>query len=130
MADALNVKPAVAIAAAAKPIAILRIMMLTSNRSEHPSFPNQTQRFSLSCSARHSRPVSRLQNPSLWWRGLRLACHSNATASFFFQWELGQQVRPIASDNAAYFVIDGSDDLEAFLDLPADQFKFLRGATV
>src|SRR5258707_8844037 len=37
MADALNVKPAVAIAAAAKPIAILRIMMLTSNRSEHPS---------------------------------------------------------------------------------------------
>src|SRR5258708_40291387 len=37
MADALNVKPAVAIAAAAKPIAILRIMMLTSIRSEHPS---------------------------------------------------------------------------------------------
>jgi hypothetical protein len=29
MADALNVEPAVAIAAATKPIAILRIMMLT-----------------------------------------------------------------------------------------------------
>jgi hypothetical protein len=37
MADALNVEPAVAIAAATKPIAILRIMMLTSIRSEHPS---------------------------------------------------------------------------------------------
>jgi hypothetical protein len=35
-------------------------------------------------------------------------------------------VRPVASDNTAYFVIDGSYDLEAFLDLPADQFKFLR----
>jgi hypothetical protein len=57
----------VAIAAATRPIAILRIMMLTSIRSEHPSLPNQTQRFSLSCSVRHCRPVSRLQNPSLWW---------------------------------------------------------------
>src|SRR5260370_1980635 len=37
MADALNVETAVAIAAATKPIAILRIMMLTSIRSEHPS---------------------------------------------------------------------------------------------
>jgi hypothetical protein len=35
-------------------------------------------------------------------------------------------MRPITSDDAAYFVIDGSDDLEAFLDLPADQFKLFR----
>jgi hypothetical protein len=35
-------------------------------------------------------------------------------------------VRPVASDNAAYFVIDGSYDLEAFLNLPADQFKLFR----
>jgi hypothetical protein len=41
-------------------------------------------------------------------------------------------VRPVASHDAAYFVIDDSYDLEAFLDLPADQFKFLRteGTTV
>ena len=46
--------------------------------------------------------------------------------------KLRQQVRPVASDNATYFVVDGSYDLEAFLDLPADQFKLLRaeGATV
>jgi len=33
---------------------------------------------------------------------------------------------------ARYFVIDGGDDLETFLDLPADRFKFLRaeGTTV
>ncbi len=57
---------------------------------------------------------------------------SCSTESFLFRRKLGQQVRPVASDNAAYFVIDGSYDLEAFLDLPADQFKFLRteGATV
>jgi hypothetical protein len=35
-------------------------------------------------------------------------------------------MRPITSDDAAYFVVDGSDDLEAFLDLPADQFKLFR----
>jgi hypothetical protein len=35
-------------------------------------------------------------------------------------------VRPVASDDAAYFVVDGTDDLEALLDLPADQFKFFR----
>jgi hypothetical protein len=47
--------------------------------------------------------------------------------SFLFRRKLGQQVRPVASDDdAAYFVIDGSDDLEAFLNLLADQFKFLR----
>jgi hypothetical protein len=39
--------------------------------------------------------------------------------SFLFRRKLGQQVRPVASDDAAYFVIDGSDDLEAFLNLPA-----------
>ena len=41
-------------------------------------------------------------------------------------------MRPVASDDAAYFVVDGTDDLEALLDLPADQFKFLRaeGAAV
>ena len=31
------------------------------------------------------------------------------------------------SCDAAYFVADGSYNLEAFLDPPADQFKFLRG---
>jgi len=58
----------------------------------------------------------------------RLPGHVN----IFFRRKLGQQVRPVASDNAAYFVIDSADDLEAFLDLPADQFKFLRaeGAAV
>ena len=35
-------------------------------------------------------------------------------------------MRPIPSNDAAYLVIDSSDDLEAFLDLPPDQFKFLR----
>jgi hypothetical protein len=30
-------------------------------------------------------------------------------------------MRPITSDDASYFVVDCSDDLEAFLDLPADQ---------
>ena len=36
-------------------------------------------------------------------------------------------MRPVASNNAAYFVINGSCDREAFLDLPADQLKFLGG---
>ena len=48
------------------------------------------------------------------------------TESLFFRRKLGQQVRPVASNNAAYFIINGSYDLEAFLDLPADQLKFLR----
>src|SRR5712671_8210733 len=63
-ADALKVEPAVAIAAAAKTIAILRIMVLTPFVLSTPAFPSQTQRFPLSCSVRHSRPVSRLRNPS------------------------------------------------------------------
>ena len=46
--------------------------------------------------------------------------------SFIFRRKLGQQVRPVAGHDATYFVIDGSDDLKAFLDLPADYFKFLR----
>ena len=33
--------------------------------------------------------------------------------------KLRQQVRPVPSDNAAYFVTDGRYGLEAFLDLPA-----------
>jgi hypothetical protein len=32
-------------------------------------------------------------------------------------------VRPVASDDAAYFVIHGSYDLGAFLNLPADHLK-------
>jgi hypothetical protein len=44
-----------------------------SIRSEHPSLSNQTRRFPLSCVVRHSRPVSRLQNPSLSAAGVRLA---------------------------------------------------------
>jgi hypothetical protein len=39
-----------AIAAAAKAIAILRIMMLTPFVLSTPAFPNQTQRFPMSCS--------------------------------------------------------------------------------
>jgi hypothetical protein len=38
MADALHVEPAVAIAAAANPIAILRIMMLTPSFLSTPAF--------------------------------------------------------------------------------------------
>src|SRR5882672_1307414 len=63
MADALNVEPAVAIAAATKPIAILRIMMLTSIRSEHPSLSEsnpavliELQRAALSPGVRASKP--------------------------------------------------------------------------
>ena len=48
------------------------------------------------------------------------------TESLFFRRKLGQQMRRVASNNAAYFIINGSYDLEAFLDLPADQLKFLR----
>jgi hypothetical protein len=50
-ADAPNVEPPKAIAAAAKPIAILRIMMLTPFALSTPAFPNQTQRFAISCSS-------------------------------------------------------------------------------
>jgi hypothetical protein len=52
--------------------------------------------------------------------------------SFFFWGKFFQQVRPVTSDNAAYFVIDGSYDLKAFLELPANQFEFswTEGATV
>ena len=47
------------------------------------------------------------------------------TASVFFRWELGDQVRPIASNNGTYFVVDGADTVETLLDLPAEEFKFL-----
>src|SRR5215467_3820751 len=63
-AEALNVEPAATIAAAAKPIAILRIMMLTPFVLSTPAFPNQTQQFPLSCSVRHSRRPSGLRHPS------------------------------------------------------------------
>jgi hypothetical protein len=36
-------------------------------------------------------------------------------------------MRPITSDDAAYFVVDGSDDLEASLDLPAESIQALPG---
>lgn len=41
-------------------------------------------------------------------------------------------MRPITSNDAAYFVVDGSDDLEAYFDLPRDHFKLFRaeGATM
>jgi len=58
MADALHVEPAMAITAAANPIAILRIMMLTPFVLSTPAFVNQTRQFPLSCSVRHSRSVS------------------------------------------------------------------------
>jgi hypothetical protein len=35
-------------------------------------------------------------------------------------------MRPVASDDPANFVIDGGNDLEASLDLPADYFQFFR----
>lgn len=44
----------------------------------------------------------------------------------FFRWKLGQQVRPLTRDDPADFGIDGGDDLETFLDLPADHLKVLR----
>jgi hypothetical protein len=44
MADALNVKPPMAIVAAANPIAILRSMMLNSFVVSTPAFANQTHR--------------------------------------------------------------------------------------
>jgi hypothetical protein len=37
-----------------------------------------------------------------------------------------QQVRPVPGDNAADFVVDDSNHLEAFLDPSADQFEFFR----
>jgi hypothetical protein len=58
----LNVEPAVAIAAATKPIAIVRIMMLTPFVLSTPAFRDQTQRFLLSCGVRHSCPASRLRS--------------------------------------------------------------------
>jgi hypothetical protein len=65
MADALNVEPAVIIAAAAKPIAILRIMMLLHLLEDAPQpFRIKPQRLRLSCSVRQYRSVSRLRNPS------------------------------------------------------------------
>src|SRR5260370_40037904 len=62
MADALNVEPAVAIAAAAKPIAILRIMILLHLLGDAP---HQPRRLPLSCSVRQYRSVSRRRNPNL-----------------------------------------------------------------
>jgi len=64
MAEALNVEAPVTSTAAAKPIAILRIMMLTPFVQSTLAFPNQTEQFPLSCSVRHSRSVSRLRSPS------------------------------------------------------------------
>jgi hypothetical protein len=65
MADALNVEPAVMIAAAAKPIAILRIMMLLHLLGDAPQpFRVKPQRLRLSCSVRQYLSVSRLRNPN------------------------------------------------------------------
>src|SRR6266851_7408579 len=51
--------------------------------------------------------------------------------SFVFWRKPGQQVRPVARHDAAYFVVDGADVVES-LNLAADHFEFLRaeGATV
>src|SRR5262249_27234570 len=48
-----------------------------------------------------------------------------APPSVFLWWELGQQVRPVASDDAAYFVIHGADVVE-LLDLLADHLELFR----
>jgi len=61
---------------------------------------------------RQYRPVSGFGIPA--WRQV-VAC---ASRLFFRRRKLFEQVRPIASDNAACFVVDGPNDLEAFLDLP------------
>ncbi len=49
----------------------------------------------------------------------------------FFRWKLGQQVRPIASNDPTDFVVHNADILKA-LNLPTDHFKFLgaEGAIV
>ena len=61
----------------------------------------------------------------------RLAHHRTATASFFFLRELGQQVRPVPSDNAACAVVYNIDAVEG-LNLTADDFKVVwtEAATV
>ena len=60
-----------------------------------------------------------------WHSILARRCRS-LPFSFFFRRKLRQQVRPVPSDNTAYFIIDDSYDLEAFLDLSANQLEFLR----
>jgi hypothetical protein len=45
--------------------------------------------------------------------------------SIFFGRKLRQQVRPIASNDAADFAINGGDNLK-FLDLPTNPFKIVR----
>ena len=64
MADALNVEPAMAIAAATKLIAILRIMMLTSIRSEHPSLSESNSVVSDELQRCGTVTRVRLRNPS------------------------------------------------------------------
>jgi hypothetical protein len=63
----------------------------------------------------------------------RFDCAPIEPISFVFRRpNLRQQVRPVPSNNAAYFVIDSCYDFGAFLDLSADQFEFLgtEGAIV
>src|SRR5258707_292370 len=91
-ADALNVEPAVAIAAAANPIAILCIMMLLHLLGDAPqpfrikpsAVPIELQRAAVS-------PGVRLRNPSLAAAGV-VAC---ASRLFFRRRKLFEQVRPI-----------------------------------
>jgi hypothetical protein len=48
------------------------------------------------------------------------------TTSVFFGWKLGQQVGPVARDDAAYLVVDLGDIVEVFLNLLAEHFKLFR----
>jgi len=48
-----------------------------------------------------------------------------ASRLFFRRRKLYEQVRPIASDNAAYLVIDHRGVVVAFLNLPVEHFQFV-----
>jgi hypothetical protein len=85
----------VAIAAATKPIAILRIMMLTpfvlstpSLSESNPAVPIELQR------AAQSLGCPGFGIPALS-AAVRLACHSNATALFLYRWKLSSTPLPV-----------------------------------
>jgi hypothetical protein len=82
MADALNVEPAVAIAAAAKPIAILRIMILLHLLETHPSPSQLTPAVAIELQrAAVSLGVPASESQLVGGGGGRLACQ---LVSFYF----------------------------------------------
>jgi hypothetical protein len=88
--------------------------MHPSLSESNPAVPIELQRAAVS-------PGVRLRNPSLAAAGV-VAC---ASRLFFRRRKLFEQVRPIASDNAAYLVIDGGGVVVAFLNLPVEHFQFV-----